>query len=164
MPTWDLSKDIDLLIRFLEIRTENGYDFPRDLNQFKIQCRKSSLLHRMLEGKEPLSIPPPKSFSYPWYDLIELGIGHPFEVWEANDSISSALANFPAVVIDQSAWKVLEKTGEDSWIVTYPYGPDNDRKFAEGKWHVYCVGNRIPYDPNPKKESTNKLWEIKRVE
>jgi hypothetical protein len=162
MPTWNLSKEIDLLMRFWEIRTENGYDFPRDLNQFKIACRKSALLQRMLEGKEPLPIPPPKAHSYPWYDLIETGIGNPYEVWEANDAISTALAEFPAIVIDQSIWKVLEKLDEDSWLVTYPYGPENDRKFAPGKWHVYAVGSRVPQ--REKDVSSNKLWEIKRVE
>jgi len=32
---------------------------------------KSALFARLLEGKEPLPYPPPTSFSYPWYDIIE---------------------------------------------------------------------------------------------
>lgn len=162
MGTWDLSKDIDILLKFWEIRTENGYEFPNDLNQFKISCRKSALLHRMLEGKEPLPIPPPTAHSYPWYDLIENEIGHPYEVWEGDDFIAKAFGDDLVVVIDQTVWKLLEKLGEDSWIVTYSYGRDEKRKLAESKWHVYTIGSRIPQ--RPEAPSSNKLWEIKRVE
>lgn len=154
-----ISKDIDILTRWLQIRTENGYDMPRDISHFKITCLKSALLHRMLEGKEPFPIPPPRAFSYPWYDLIENGIAHPYEVWAADDEISFVLTDYPALVIDQSPWKILEKLEEDSWIITYQYGPDEDRKFAEDKWHVYCVGSNIQKTGH----SSDKLWEIKKI-
>jgi len=32
---------------------------------------QSALFARLLAGREPLSFPPPTSFSYPWYALIE---------------------------------------------------------------------------------------------
>jgi hypothetical protein len=161
MPSWDLSKDIDLLMKFWRIRLENGYEFPKDFNQFHIQCRKSALLHRMLEGKEPLPVPPPKSHSYPWYELIEEGIGYPLEVWRPK-SWDACFTPYPSIVIDQSPWKLIEELGEDEWIVTYPYGDSDSQKFADGKWHVRCVGSRFPQMTNS--DSLNKLWEIKKIE
>ncbi len=32
---------------------------------------KSALFWRLLNGKEPLPMPPPTSYSYPWYEIIE---------------------------------------------------------------------------------------------
>jgi hypothetical protein len=162
MPNFDLSEDINLLIRFWEIRTENGIEFPNDLDQFKIACRKSALLRRMLDGKEPLPIPPPVAHSYPWYSLIEEGIGHPYEVWEGADWLAEMYKDYKTIVIDQTVWKIIEKLDEDSWIVTYSYGKEDKRKFADSKWHVYTIGSRIPRNPND--VSSNKLWEIKLVE
>ncbi len=36
-----------------------------------IDMKKSSLFWRLRSGKNPLPSPPPTSFSYPWYDVIE---------------------------------------------------------------------------------------------
>jgi hypothetical protein len=156
------SKDINILFRWLRIRSENGFDMPSSCQHFEITCHKSALLNRMLEGKEPLEIPPPKSMSYPWYDLIENGISYPTEVWEATESWADQLADYPIIVIDQSLWKMLAKLDEENWLVTYSYGPEGDRKFAEGIWQVYTVGSSIPRDPENR--SFNKLWEIKKVQ
>lgn len=37
----------------------------------RFDCRKSSLMNRLLEGKAALDTPPPTSFSYPWYAIVE---------------------------------------------------------------------------------------------
>lgn len=157
MPSWETPKEVENLFKVLEIRLENGYDFPRDLNHLKISIRKSALFHRLMEGKEPLPIPPPRAYSYPWYNLIEDGYGYPFEVWEATDK---AFVNFPAVGIDQSIWKLIEKIGENDFIVSYLYGKDH--KVSDTKWHVYQIGCRVPQ--SPQLSSSNYLWKIEKVE
>lgn len=162
MPAWEIPDDVDKLFRTLEIRAENGLPFPNDLNRLIITIRKSALFHRLLEGKEPFPIPPPKSHAYPWYQLIENGVDHPYEVWKPKGS--AFFTSYPAIVIDQSPWKLLEELGENEWIVTYPYGvPDENgvQKFAEGKWHVYPIGSRIPRE-DWKNTSAAILWEIKK--
>ena len=158
MPSWELSKDIELLFKWLRIREENGYTFPNDFNYFTITVRKSALLHRLLEGKEPLPIPPPRTYSYPWYSLIENGYGYPYEVWKANDNFM----NFPAVGIDQTIWKLIKELGKDDYIVSYFYGLNATEKLSETKWHVYCIGCRVPF--NTDGGSSNYLWKIERVD
>lgn len=158
MPSWELPKEVQALFKVLEIREENGYDFPRDLGHFKISIRKSALFNRLMEGKEPLPIPPPKAFSYPWYELIEDGYGYPYEVWKAEDNF---FGDFPAVGIDQSIWKLIEEKGENDYIVSYLYGKDHS-KLSETKWHVYPVGCRVPQ--SEMHTSSNYLWKIEKVE
>jgi hypothetical protein len=152
-----MPKEVDILFRVLEIRQENGMDFPNDLNHLKITIRKSALFHRMMEGKEPLPEPPPRAFSYPWYEIIEDGYGYPHEVWEATEK---AFVDFPAIGIDQSIWKLIEKLGDNDYIVSYLYG--KDQKVSESKWHVYPIASRVPQ--NPKYPSSNYLWKIEKVE
>lgn len=157
MPSWDLPKEVKYLFKVLEIRQINGYDFPNDLNYLMISIRKSALFQRLMEGKEPLPIPPPRAFSYPWYSLIDDGYGYPFEVWKAEDN----LFGFPAVGIDQSVWKLEQELGEDNFIVSYFYGKDN-ANLSDTKWHVYPVGCRVPQ--NSFHKSSNYLWKIEKVE
>ena len=162
MPAWDLPKEIKFLFKVLEIREQNNIDYPVDLNQLKVTCMKSALLQRLLEGKEPLPEPPPKSMSYPWYSLVEDGHGYPYEVWEA----SSDLFGAPAVVIDQHGWKLLEKLDTHDWIVTYPitrgfYFDNPNAQFSNSKWHVYANGCRWPALKN--KSSSDLLWYIEKI-
>jgi len=155
------SRDIDILFKVLEIRLLNGYDIPTDFNQLKITFRKSALFRRMMEGKEPLPLPPPRSYSYPWYSLIEDGYGYPGEVWKPT-SWDKCFTDYPSIVIDQTPWKLLEELGEDDWIVTYQYGRNDKTKFADTKWHVYCIG--CVYPPISQNDSYNYLWKIERVD
>jgi hypothetical protein len=65
------------LWRFEETIAENARSMSHDdmgesHRQFHRPGPKSALFARLLEGKEPLPFPPPTSFSYPWYDLVEL--------------------------------------------------------------------------------------------
>lgn len=153
-------KDIEKLLKWLEIREENGIEFPSSLSSLKIDIDHSALLQRLLEGKDPLPIPPPRSFSYPWYDLIEKGEAHPCEVWEMPPGLNHE--DFPMLVIDQFAgWKVLEKISDTEWVATHSYGDRKNPKWAEGKWRVYQIGSRVPQ--NPGNGSFNKLWKIEKI-
>jgi len=115
----------------------------------------------MMEGKEPLPLPPPRSYSYPWYSLIEDGYGYPGEVWKPT-SWDQCFTDYPSIVIDQTPWKLLEELGEDDWIVTYQYGRNDKTKFADTKWRVYCIG--CGYPPISQNDSYNYLWKIERVD
>jgi len=157
MPSWELPEAIEALFKTLQIREENGYEYPRDINHLIVSVRKSALFHRLMEGKEPLPVPPPKSYSYPWYNLIEDGYGYPFEVWKDQHN----MFGFPAVGIDQSIWKLEEELGPDDFIVRYLYGKDHVNE-SETKWHVYCIGSRIPQ--SPQLGSSNFLWKIERID
>lgn len=159
MPSWELPKEVEILFKVLEIRQQNGYDFPRDLNHLIVSIRKSALFHRLIEGKELLPVPPPRAYSYPWYSLIEDGYGHPLEVWKDEHN----MFGFPAVGIDQSIWKLEEELGDKDYIVRYFYGKaNNEMGESETKWHVYCIGCRFP--SNPQLGSSNFLWKIERID
>lgn len=153
-----MSKDIDALVRWLNIRAQHGYEFSRDQYQFFADIDHSALLRRLLEGKEPLPEPPPRSFSYPWYSVIEDGEGSPIEVWESPPKL---FRDYPALIIDQFDWKILEKISDTEWIATYAYGRGDKVKWAEGKWRIYQIGSRVPQNPND--GSFNKLWKIEKL-
>ena len=105
------------LIKWLEIREENGRAFPSNLTQLRCDMDHSALLQRLVEGDEPLPEPPPRAFSYPWYELLEKGVDHPFEVNEMGPG--NSIFNEPTLVIDQSPWKIIQKLGPEAWIAAY---------------------------------------------
>lgn len=155
-----MSKDIGCLLRWLQIREENGIGFPPNLPQFCADVDHSSLLKRLLEGTEPLPIAPPRAYSYPWYQLIEDGYGYPLEVWEAPDNFFST--EYQTLIIDQCAcWKVLEKLSENSWIATYSYCDREETKWHPDRWHIFQIGSRIPQ--HPANGAFNKLWKIEKA-
>lgn len=131
MPTQDYYK---YLFKWLSIREEHGIEFPTNLQQLQIFMMKSSLLSRLIEGKDPLPYPPPLSFSHPWYSLIETGEGVIIDLWEDNNFL---ISNGPVIMIHQFPWKILQKIDEESWLVTYEYTSFNKIITAEGTWHVY---------------------------
>jgi hypothetical protein len=108
------------LLRWLDcVRRENGPAVMKELcrnpQQMRIDIEHSALLRRLLQGKEPLSHPPPLTCGYPWYELIERGEGTAFEVQEcpAEDGI-------PHLIINQNGqWRILQKVGAQEWIVAY---------------------------------------------
>jgi len=74
----------------------------------------SALLRRLLEGEQALPVPPPKQYSYPAYNLVEkdepqfvLG------VWFSKDD--------DMVVIEQSPWRIVEKRGDEDYIVQWDF-------------------------------------------
>lgn len=157
MPTWNIPNEIKALFTVLEIREQNGYDFPANLGNFMANVRKSALFQRILSGKEPLPIPPPKSYAYPWYELIDNGFSFPYEVWEAKHYLWT---EFPSIGIDQSLWKLEKELGQHDYIVSYFYGREQ-KQVSETKWHVFTIGSRLPRNNDPK--SKDFLWKIELV-
>lgn len=75
---------------------------------------KSALFARLLEGKSALSDPPPTSYSYPWYDIIEnpgphhvvigggvsvAGIAH----WDGG------IGTAEHIILNQCSWRIVFK-------------------------------------------------------
>lgn len=139
--TWmSLTPDIDKVVQWLEIREEGGLDIPHSIHLLKICMHKSSLLKRLLDGKEPLLIPPPTKFSYPWYSLIENKKGIASDVWKA-DGISAEFTEYPALYVDQLPWKIIEEINSNEYLITYPYNfrkssGQMGTKFAPDVWKI----------------------------
>ena len=141
------SKDINILIRWLEIKKENGKDVGF-LEQLKCDIDHSALLQRLLEGKEPTEETPPRSYSHPNYDLIEYGFSCPLEVWE-DVAFNVFGTDQPCVVIDQFPWRLVEKLGQDNFIVKY----DGN----ENLYRVFITGTREGFEEG---SSMSKLWRL----
>lgn len=93
-----------------------GYKLPLDAGQFSINMEKSSLLRRLLDGKDPFPLPPPKSYSYPWYSLLDEGETSGYlEPWETDKIFKDKTV----VVICQSPWYIKEKLGEGHYLLQY---------------------------------------------
>lgn len=153
MSIWESPKEVEAMFKTLEIREVNGIEFPNNLITLKIAMRKSALFQRLLSGKEPFPIPPPTSYSYPWYELLENGYAFPYEVWKTTNNL---FAPFPAVGIDQSIWKLIEEIAENDYIISYTYGIGKS-KISDTKWHVYPIASNI------EAPRTTHLWKIELV-
>lgn len=97
---------------WLDILNEVGYGSPT-----MADVDHSALLHRLLEGKDPLPEPPPRSMSYPWYELIEKGEDiadiHEFPPVEDGAEGGKFLA------INQAVWDIVEKQDDDHYTVRW---------------------------------------------
>lgn len=147
--------EIEILLRWLEIKKIYSSDFPNSLETLRINIDKSSLLERMLSGKDPLPIPPPKHYSYPWYSLIEIGSTtlsvHDFffpETWQKK------LFDYDFVMIAQNNWEILS-CEDDKYTVTYHYQYLGQDRRVEEEWIFYKKFS--DGDPN------NEIWELKRL-
>ncbi len=89
----------------------------------------SALLGRLLEGKEPLDAPPPKSYSYPWYELVEEGKAYISECWRLDER---------TLVIHQSIWNIVSELGPNEWLVTYSFTQYGVSSWHTTRWRVLC--------------------------
>lgn len=151
MPTWPLPSELECLFKTLEIRSANGFDFPVDLFSLKINLRKSRLYQRLLSGKEPLLYPPPTSFSYPWYELIEDGYGFPAEVLTPPKQIFKSNDGKDCLSIDNCLWEISEKISDEEYIASYISGSKYKyRHVSKTKWRVYvhsCELGKTNFSP-----------------
>ncbi len=135
-----LSNDINIFIKWLEIRVKNGYEMPSSTQLLSLDAAKSALLKRMLSGKEPFINPPPKNFGYPWYELLENNQAYAYEAWIPDDW-SKNFTNYDSIIIDQFPWKILETISDFEWIITYPYGKPfphtKNLVFSDTRWRLF---------------------------
>jgi len=173
---------IQAFLRWLEIREAWGAPFPKYLGQLRADADHSALLQRLLEGKDPFPEPPPRSHSYPNYNLLERGFDDPLQVYELEDEDENE--GMPVLVIDQAIWKIVEKLGPEEWIAAYEVvdqaklrdlahakgvdpasyvsqegSRDLPMRLAESRWRVSRVGARDGVDPS---SSLSKTWSVER--
>lgn len=75
---------------------------------------KSALFARLLDGKEPLPHPPPTSYSYPWYDIIEKSGPHHVSIGGGLSVAGKAhwddgLGANERILLNQCPWNILRK-------------------------------------------------------
>lgn len=106
-------RGIMCFLRWIQIRADNGHPVPNFLMGLEGDIYYSHLLRRLLEGKEPLSYPPPESNGAGWYDLLETGRGTARDVrpWE--------WAPDHKIAINQGIWTILEKRSDTDYVITY---------------------------------------------
>jgi hypothetical protein len=123
-------RGIMCLLRWVEIREENGHPVPFFLRAMEGDIFHSPLLRRLLEGKEPLKHPPPEANGQPWYELAETGRGVARNVrpWE--------WAPEHKIAIDDGIWTILEKRSDAEYVVAYRQGGEPYRltKRSENEW------------------------------
>jgi hypothetical protein len=123
-------RGIMCLLRWVEIREENGHPVPFYLRAMEGDIFHSPLLRRLLGGKEPLPAPPPEANGKPWYELIETGRGvaRNVRLWEWAPELK--------ISIDDGIWTIVEKRSETEYLVAYRQGGESYRltKRAEGEW------------------------------
>lgn len=107
------------------VRLRDRPDYTAALTPAEVE--HSALLRRLLSGQSALPEPPPRSYSYPWYELIENGIST-CECWEMTDEQRSVWGGRgPTLIVNQTPWELLRKEG-DTFIVTHERAP--------GEWRV----------------------------
>lgn len=84
---------------------------------------KSSLFYRLLSGKKVLKNPPPTSYSYPDYDIVESN-GKRELMFESDNmdelvKQTSSYTDYPHILINQSAWKVINIISPQKVVVTH---------------------------------------------
>jgi hypothetical protein len=96
--------------------------FGSEVVSYKISP-KSALFARLLEGKQPLPYPPPTSFSYPWYDIIEVpgphhvSIGGGLSVAGIVNWDGGAASN-EHIALNQCLWGIVRKNrGAEEFLV-----------------------------------------------
>jgi len=126
--------------KYFTIINKEGKEFPNSFREFYINIPHSALLIRLLSGLEPLPKPPPKSFSYPWYGLIDNGECEAFEV---RKTINKKL------IINQILWDILQEISDQEYVVY-----DNVSK-------TKC---KVTYSYNNKIDKSRKYWVVKVID
>lgn len=95
---------LDAVKTWLDIldKTGHGSPTPADVDH-------SGLLYRLLNGKPPLPEPPPRSFSYPWYSLIENG----------EETAQGREVDQKYFVVNQARWDIVSQDG-DNYVILWP--------------------------------------------
>jgi hypothetical protein len=112
---------------WIEVAEQWGYTVR--VYNLLVDADHSSLLRRILDGKKVHDVPPPVSYSYPNYALLDDGVSYAEEVWERDGFESLADGGMP-VVIEQTVWKGLERL-PDGWIARYPMGHGDKRQWSK---------------------------------
>lgn len=132
------SWSMECILKWLEIKEKAGLPFPGNAAELAIDADHSVLLQRLLEGRKVYDQPPPRSFSYPWYELMDEGTATPYEVHVMDT----------CAIINQSMWSIVAKVGTDDYVISYN-DVDNYRLYNKTVNHpdkdpVWIVSKMIP--------------------
>ena len=105
-----------------------------DPDQMWADMTHSSLLSRILNGKEPLPTPPPRAYAYPWYSLIEDGKAEISDVHFHKDAGYQG-----EVIICQSGWKVAEKRSDAEYLLQYQYTTKDGLRWSDELWKLSAI-------------------------
>src|SRR5438132_1210292 len=111
----DERKAVDSVVRWLRIRERSGHPAPTSYAELVDAIGHSALLRRLLAGKTPLRVPPPRSFGQPWYSLIECGGA---DGCDANELLSRVVKEQPALTSLHRRW--LTRTASPPRLVLRP--------------------------------------------
>ncbi len=84
-----------------------------------VEIDHSALLKRLIQGKKPLEMAPPRSHSYPWYNLYENGEGNAYEVTVVERPLGEVER---PIVIDQGVWMLLQELGANRYVAQWRDG------------------------------------------
>ena len=115
--------------QWLRIRAKYGNPVAADPNQLACDMVHSSLLRRLIKGQEAFPVPPPISFSRPWYSLLESGraeSNYVFRSREASEHLN----------INQSSWLVQREITASEFLCRYHYLENSRLAWSESLWHV----------------------------
>jgi hypothetical protein len=114
---------IDCVRQYAAIKAGNSPDSPSFEVWDKIAkgLHESTLLQRILSGQEVFTVPPPRSYKAPWYDLIEQGetIVHKTRFSSAVNPAYVTTGSFKMfkndkyAVLNEHIWDIVEKISED---------------------------------------------------
>jgi hypothetical protein len=114
----DSEDAIETVIRWVRTRERGRLPMATSYDQLIDDIRHSALLRRMLSGAEPLAVAPPRSYGQPWYRLVDEGRASGCELTPLMDRSGAA----PHVAINESAWEVVERRTDGSYVVQYQSG------------------------------------------
>lgn len=116
---------IQAIERWWAVRNQTGQE-THTLQTFRTDLDHSlrgGLFRRLLEGKEPLALPPPTQMSRPWYSLVETGEGYDLSVWVRDQIGHPEYMPKPGddVVVGQAGgWSLVSVQGFDDLIIEHP--------------------------------------------
>ncbi|MBV8463862.1 MAG: hypothetical protein JO368_11240 [Acidimicrobiales bacterium] len=105
----------ETLVRWLRIRERGRLPLAGSYQQLVDDIRHSALLRRLLKGREPLEVPPPRSYGQPWYRLVDEGWATGCELTPLRDRTGVT----PHVAINESPWAVVAHLDDNSYLVRY---------------------------------------------
>jgi hypothetical protein len=106
---------VDSVVRWLRIRERSGLPAPTSYAELVDAIGHSALLPRLLSGKTPLRVPPPRSYGQPWYSLVETGTATGCELHTLKDRPGAT----PRVTVNEWAWDVVEETDDGRLVIRY---------------------------------------------
>jgi hypothetical protein len=135
-------RGIQCFFRWIELRAMNGHAVPSFLLGLEEDVKHSSLLRRLIDGKEPFPLAPPESYKQPWYELMENGQAIAREVapwpWDAHHKLE----------INKGIWTILKRFSDVEYIVAYRETQVPYHLIRAGQnWHIRKLPAPAPEAP-----------------